>query len=74
MYIQAKGGSGVAQFSERFTVEYMYKQSRNEIMLMTTPTDQISYLLLKFIQWKMNSCISIFTLLVHPIGDELLWS
>ncbi|XP_025884797.1 transcription factor bHLH95-like [Solanum lycopersicum] len=33
----AKGGSGVAQFSEGFTVEDMYKQAANEIMLMTTP-------------------------------------
>ncbi|XP_019067769.1 transcription factor bHLH95-like [Solanum lycopersicum] len=33
----AKDGSGVAQFSEAFTVEDMYKQAANEIMLMTTP-------------------------------------
>uniref|UniRef100_A0A3Q7ESB7 Plant bHLH transcription factor ACT-like domain-containing protein n=1 Tax=Solanum lycopersicum TaxID=4081 RepID=A0A3Q7ESB7_SOLLC len=33
----AKDESGVAQFSEAFTVEDMYKQAANEIMLMTTP-------------------------------------
>ncbi|TMW81252.1 hypothetical protein EJD97_010859, partial [Solanum chilense] len=33
----SKGESGVAQLSEGFTVEDMYKQAANEIMLMTTP-------------------------------------
>uniref|UniRef100_M1CF95 Transcription factor bHLH95 n=1 Tax=Solanum tuberosum TaxID=4113 RepID=M1CF95_SOLTU len=33
----AKGGSGVAQFSGAFTVEDMYKQAANEIILLTTP-------------------------------------
>lgn len=37
MYIQAKGGSSLAQFSEAFTVEEMYKQAANEIMSLATP-------------------------------------
>ncbi|KAH0730167.1 hypothetical protein KY290_001225 [Solanum tuberosum] len=33
----AKGGSGLAQFSEAFTVEDVYKQAASEIMALTTP-------------------------------------
>ncbi|KAG5625171.1 hypothetical protein H5410_010389, partial [Solanum commersonii] len=33
----AKGGSRVAQFSGAFTMEDMYKQAANEIILLTTP-------------------------------------
>ena len=37
MYIQAKGGTGIAQYSEASRVEEMYKQIAIEIISFATP-------------------------------------